>query len=184
MLAQKQKFTAWSDDDMRIFCREISRTGMAPADALLVYFLESGLQPWIFNVHGSYGIDQAQSAMLRAAGWKDSSPAYLALSVAQQIPYVAKVLRIQIATIGYVPADAAELLRVQLSPRAAKLKDDVIYKRGTSAYVANRWLDRGNKGAITMEDLRRELQAVSLRPFFQQHLAMLRRVEHDAKPII
>ncbi len=172
----RKKYAGWTDDDMRAFLDAIKRTGVPAEAALLVYYLESGLQPWQVNAHGSYGINQAQRALLDASGWKGSTWGYLNLSVREQLPYVAKILSLQVRDIGYAPSDAAELMRAQLSLKAAKEKNDTIYSAPSAGYQANRWMDKTQKGSITMDDLRASLDQVAKQPLYQRHLSQLRRL--------
>jgi hypothetical protein len=172
----KPHFAPWSDEDMRAFVREMNGAGMNPEAALLVYYFESGLQPWNLNAAGSYGINQVQLPLLRASGFQGSPLSYLGLSVRDQLPFVGKVLRIQLSNLGYVPSTAAELMRVQLSPVAAKARADVIYADPSPGYKANHWLDKENKGKIVLSDLERSLETTSHQAAFQSALAQLRRV--------
>lgn len=173
---------SWSDDEMRTFIREIRPSGV-PLDAMLAMMVaESGLDPEASS-GSAWGLNQAQGPLLRASGWTGPPPSFGKLSVSEQLPWVAKMLRVQIRAIGYAPQNAAELWRMNLSPKAAKAKADPIYRRDVPEerplYEGNKGLDRDGKGAITMNDLQRVMAGVTRRAQFQTHLAQLRRLEAD-----
>lgn len=174
----KAKFVDWTDREMQAFLDAVKPTGVKPADALLVYALESGLQPEATS-GVAWGINQAQGPLLRAAGFRSPPESFARLDAEQQMPFIGKMLAVQARSIGYVPASSAELYRANLSPAAAKSRAEIIYTRAIDGarYTQNRGLDHGNKGAITFDDLAQTLAQVASSALYARHLAKLRRLD-------
>lgn len=148
----------WSDDDMRAFLAAVVPTGV-PVDAVLhVYASESGLDPQASSGI-AWGIAQFTEQTLRGLGWKGSGPSFGSLSVAEQAPYVGRLLKSQANYLGFVPRDAVDLYAVNFWPESARRRDDVILMRDSqvakerNAYAKNRDLDRDKKGWISRGDL-------------------------------
>lgn len=154
-------------------------TGIEPEHALLVYAAESRLNPAAAN-RAAWGLPQAQAPLLRALGWQDEPSAFARLTVAQQAPWIRRILESQIRDIGYTPASALELYTANFSPLAAREKRWVIYSRDdpsqTDFYNSNRNLDREKKGYITTGDLDRVLHHVEKLGIYKRTLEQLRRL--------
>lgn len=177
----------WTDAQMRAFIDTLKPVGV-PLDALLAMCCaESGLDPHASS-GSAWGIHQAQSPLLQAIGWKAAPQAFGKLSVEEQLPWVAKMLREQVRQIGYAPQNAAELWRMNLSPKAARARADILYRRDdpkeAAAYNGNKALDHGKKGWISMADLAESMASVTRGELFKFHLAQLRRLESDALPTV
>jgi hypothetical protein len=170
----------WTADEMRAFVAAVAPTGVNPAHALHVYASESNLDPAAMpRSQAAAGLMQAQRTLLKAAGWTDTVPAFARLGVAEQAPWIGKMLRLQIGGVGFVPRSALELYLVNLSPLAAKEGRDVIYRRDDPVegplYNGTKGLDVEGKGFINRADLARVLARVERNARLQRHLALLRR---------
>lgn len=170
----RARAVTWSDAELEAYARELGPI-VSLEPYLSVLALESGLDP-AASSGSAWGLNQAQGALLFAAGWPSSPAAFGNLDVQQQLPWIAKMLRRQINAIGYTPSTAAELLRMQLSPRAARDRSDVVFDARSDAtfYAANSWLDRNKTGRVTMADLARELGAVEQQQRYRSHVERLR----------
>jgi len=171
----------WSDDDMRAFSKAVESSGI-PLDAVLqVYASESGLDP-AASAGTAWGLPQFIASTLRGIGWKDAPSRFAQLSVAQQAPWIARLLKSQVAYLGYTPQTAVELYAVNFWPLGARNRSDVIVVRDSqdarerAAYVANAALDRARKGWIARDDLQVSLNRVSKLPALERARAQARRL--------
>lgn len=176
--ARASSFRPWSDHDALAFVDAMTGTGV-PLEALLaVYAAESGLDP-----HASsgiaWGICQAIESTLKGVGWfakHKRASEFGKLTVAEQAPWVARVVAAQIRMIGYTPTNALDLYVANFSPLAARNRSDVIYRAGSLAYDKNRALDVDKKGHIDRSDLNRALErAVKSEPYLVT-IAQIRRL--------
>lgn len=171
----------WSDDDMRAFKSAVEASGVPLDVALQVYASESGLDP-AASAGTAWGLPQFIESTLRGLGWKDAPSRFAQLSVAQQAPWIGRLLKSQVAYLGYVPQTAVELYAVNFWPAAAKRREDVILVRDSQdarerrAYAANAGLDRARKGWIAREDLQVSLNRVSKLPALERARAQARRL--------
>lgn len=169
---------AWSDDEMRLYISLLSPLGVDLEKYLVMLAAESGLDPQASS-GSAWGLNQAQGPLLRAAGWKLAPAAFAGLSVKEQLPLVARMLKIQLGGIGYTPQTGAEFWRMNLSPKAAKERANVIYSRADNpaAYAGNKGLDQGAKGFIDMNDLAVVFERQARRPLVTRHWAQMRRLQ-------
>ncbi len=167
--------TQWTRADMQAFKAQLSSTGIPLPSLLLMLCAESNLNPRARYRNASFGLNQAQAALLQSVGYMAAPESYAQLSVQQQIPWIRKMLAEQTRWIGYTPTSGTELLRMQLSPVAARARAHVIYDRATDAvsYDANKHLDVAGKGRIDMADLGAWVDRVTRSPTFVSHLALL-----------
>ena len=173
----------WSDSEMRAYIELFTPVlGNHLEPYLAMMAAESGLDPQASS-GSAWGLNQAQGPLLRAAGWRATPAAFGGLNVIGQLPFVARMLKVQIGGIGYVPITGAEFWRMNLSPKAAKERADVIYtrERDPRAYAGNKGLDQGKKGFINMADLQTVFDRVSGTPLVQRHWAQLRRLQSAPK---
>lgn len=152
----------WSDEDMRAFLLACQSAGV-PFDIVLpVYAAESGLDP-AASSGIAWGLAQFTEPTLRGLGWHNGGPAFGALTVAQQAPYVARLLKAQVKTLGRVPRDSVDLYAVNFYPESARRGDEVLLVRDSkvakerAAYAKNQGLDKGGKGWIDRNDLKAAL---------------------------
>jgi hypothetical protein len=172
----------WSDEDMLVFNGHVKGTGVPTEAALLVYTVESNLDP-----HASsgiaWGLPQITAQTLKGIDWSEPAADFGKLGVADQAPWVEKLLRYQIAAIGFTPATALDLYVANLSPLAARNKSITIYdgsvKEQAAAYKANRGLDRSSpkKGYITRNDLNSVLTEAETWETYTRAVDQLRRIE-------
>lgn len=160
--------------------RNIRATGIDPETMLLIYTAESGLDPHASS-GSAWGLNQAQGPLLRAAGWQGEPKAFGLLGVAEQAPWLAKMLEIQIRGVG--PSNiknALDLYVMNLSPVAAKDHREVIYSRDNPAerdfYEGNKGFDREKSGRITREQVKRVLDRVSQSAIYARAVGQLHRV--------
>jgi hypothetical protein len=174
----------WTDDEMRAFATTCERVGIASPIVLSVYNFESGLDPSAVNsASHAQGLAQFLPATLTGMGYTADPLAFHDLGVLEQLPWVEKLLRAQVAVLGEVPADAAKLLHLQLSPATAK--QPVVFRRGENspaAYAANAALDPSGKGYVDETDLAVVLARANKRGAFQGALAQLQRVTRSGGP--
>lgn len=178
--AKPSVWKPWSDNDAQTFADELVPLGV-PLDALLnVYASESGLDP-----HASsgiaWGLCQAIASTLKSVGWftdHQKASEFGQLSVAQQAPWVAKILASQIRAIGFIPKNAVELYVANFSPKAAAAHADILYSAPSKAYSKNRGLDKTGaapKGYIDRADLNAALErARASRPYLDTSNQMRR----------
>ena len=171
----------WSDEDMRAFVRAVEGTGV-PLDAVLqVYAAESGLDP-AASSGAAWGLAQFTEQTLRGLGYRGNGPTFGTLSVREQAPWIARLLKSQVGYLGYVPADAVDLYAVNFWPIAAKGRQDVIVVRDSKvakerqAYAANAGLDRKKKGWIARDDLRVRLEMFGKLPALTRAREQARRL--------
>lgn len=166
----------WTDAEMRTFIDQLKPIGVPLADALLVYTAESGLDPKASSGI-AFGVPQITQIAAKQIGWTRPLREFGGLTVAQQVPWIAKLQAAQIRMIGYTPKTALELYVANLSPRAAAARTERIYDGGTAAYAANRNLDRDRKGYIAAADLQVSLDRAKSTTTYQDALAQLSRLD-------
>lgn len=155
----------WTLEEMFIFSNSVKHTGVPVPAALSVYTAESNLNPKAVNPKTqASGLAQIMPSTLRELGYSEGPIAFRKLGVADQTPWVVKLLEYQIKSIGFVPKSALDLYVANLSPAAARAHSDVIYSRDVpaqvDAYNANAGLDTGNKGTIDRSDLQRVINSI------------------------
>jgi len=178
----KPEAAIWSDDEMRVFGKAVDSTGVPVPVVLEVYTAESGLDP-----HASsgvaWGLPQAIAGTLKDLGWWGTPESFGNLSVSEQAPWIAKLLKAQIKAIGYVPKNPLDLYVASLSPRAARQHADILYSRDSTfpedrqAYEANVGLDRAAKGHIDRADLSFVLGKVESSGLYHNAVAHWERVQ-------
>ena len=170
----------WTDSEMATFIEQVAPIGVPLEAALKVYAAESGLDP-----HASsgiaWGLCQAIGSTLKALGWQRAAKEFGTLSVAQQAPWIAKLLAYQARAIGFVPDNAIDLYVANFSPLAAKMHANVLYREGTQAYAKNRGLDHGAKGYIDRGDLALALGKAESSDAYKNAVAQLRRLTMTRK---
>ena len=171
----------WTDREMRLFADEVASIGVPPEAALLVYTSESGLDPTASS-GPAFGIPQLTAGTAKAIGWQSRIADFGKLSVADQIPWIGRLLAYQARSIGFLPKTASDLYVVNFCPRAAREGDDVLYRRGSIAYAKNAQLDRTGKGYISRGDLDESLRRAEQSTTYRAALAQLRRIKETVKP--
>lgn len=178
---RRPRDVTWSDDDMRAFRAHVEASGVPLDAALQVYASESGLDP-AASSGIAWGIAQITGQTLRGIGYRGDGASFAALSVAEQAPWIGRLLKSQVAYLGYPIRDAVDLYAVNFWPRAAKGKQDVILVRDSvdvkerQAYAKNSGLDHNKKGTITREDLRVRLNRTAKLPALERARAQARRL--------
>ena len=169
---------------MHLFMDEVASLGLVPEDVLAVYTAESGLDPAATS-DSAFGIPQLTRDTAKAIGWQGNVRDFAKLSVADQIPWITKLLAAQIRSIGYVPANALELYVANFSPRAARDRDNVLYRAGSAAYdnPTNRRLDRENKGFISSDDLAVSLRQAQNSAVYLAAIEQVRRIRKAHPPV-
>ena len=157
--------TIWNSDDMFVFGNTIKNTGVPVWAALSVYTAESNLDPKAVNKKTqASGLAQIMPSVLLELGYTDGPAAFRKLSVADQAPWIARLLEYQIRIIGFTPNKALDLYVANLSPAASKAHAFKIYSKDNpaqaDAYNKNAGLDTAGKGWIDRDDLGRVLAAV------------------------
>lgn len=171
----------WSDDEMSVFANNVMAAGVPVEAALLVYTAESNLDP-----HASsgiaWGLAQFTKPTLKDLGWTGSGPEFGQLGVADQAPWIQKLLEYQTKIIGFKAQSPLELYAANFSPSAARARSDRIYDSAVptqaAAYAANQGLDRAKKGYIARSDLAAVLNDVASSATYTRALAQLQRVQH------
>ena len=171
----------WSDDDARAFTAAVKAANVPVEAALQVYAAESGLDPQASSGI-AWGLAQFVGPTLKGLGWQRSAAEFGGLSVAEQAPWIAKLLRQQVAMLGRVPSSALDLYILNFWPAAARAGYDVILVRDSQvakerqAYAKNKGLDRAGKGYITRGDLQTSLDRVVHLPALGRVQAQIRRL--------
>jgi hypothetical protein len=146
----------WSDEDMRQFGDQVKALGADPEDVLAVYTSESLLKPSASSGI-AWGLAQFTLPTLRKLGWTGTGSEFGQLSVAQQIPYVIGLLKMQIKAFGSVPQTALDWYVLNFVPSKARAKTSILYdskvKKESAAYKANKGLDTKGRGYISRDDL-------------------------------
>lgn len=172
---------AWSDEDMRAFRKAVEASGVPLDAALQVYAAESGLDA-AASSGAAWGIAQITAQTLRGIGYGGDGPSFGTLSVADQAPWIGRLLKSQVAYLGYTPQTAVDLYAVNFWPKAAKLREDVIVVRDSkdpreaAAYRGNAGLDQKKKGWITRDDLRVRLDKFGKLPALMRAREQARRL--------
>jgi len=171
----------WSDEDARAFVAHVQALGVPLEAALQVYASESGLDPQASSGI-AWGLAQFTGKTLKGLGWQRSAAEFGGLSVAEQAPWIGKLLKAQMAMLGRVPSSALDLYVLNFWPKAARAKYDVILVRDSrealerQAYEKNKGLDRTGKGYITRGDLQTALDRVVHLPALGRVQAQIRRL--------
>lgn len=168
-------FVQWSDREMRLLIAELKPLGVNVADALLVYTAESGLDPKASSGI-AWGIAQWTARTLKGLGWTRKASEMGTLSIAEQVPWIGKLVAAQIRMIGYVPKTALELYVANFSPKAAQERSSVIYRSPSDAYAKNASLDREKKGWISPADLNVRLDRAKSTKTYQTAVAQAQRL--------
>jgi hypothetical protein len=133
----------WSDDDAKAFVAAVKAAGVPVDAALNVYAAESGLDPQASSGI-AWGLAQFVGKTLKGLGWQRSAAEFGGLSVAEQAPWITKLLKAQVAMLGRVPSSALDLYVLNFWPAAARAGYDVILVRDSrvakerAAYEANK----------------------------------------------
>ena len=178
---RRAKDVTWSDDDMKAFVKAVDAAGVPLDAAFEVYASESGLDP-AASSGNAWGIAQITGQTLRGLGYPSDGASFGGLSVAEQAPWIGRLLKSQVAYLGYKPRDAVDLYAVNFWPKAAKTREEVILVRDSKdareagAYRANAGLDRAKKGTITRDDLRVSLQKIARLPALARAREQARRL--------
>lgn len=167
---------AWSDHEMRTFIDEVGPIGVPLDAALLVYTAESGLDPKASSGI-AWGIAQITARTLKDLGWNKPGRDFGKLTLAQQIPWVAKLLAYQARSIGFVPKTALDLYVANFKPAAFAAKEEILYREGTEGYRRNASLDRDHKGYIERNDLKPSLERARFTQTYQRAIAQLERLQ-------
>lgn len=171
----------WSDDDAKAFVAAVRAAGVPVDAALNVYAAESGLDPQASSGI-AWGLAQFVGPTLKGLGWQRSAAEFGGLSVAEQAPWIMKLLKQQVAMFGRVPSSALDLYILNFWPKAARAGYDVILVRDSQvaserrAYEKNKGLDRTGKGYITRGDLQTSLDRVVHLPALGRVQAQIRRL--------
>lgn len=171
----------WSDDDALAFTQAVKAAGVPVDAALQVYAAESGLDPQASSGI-AWGLAQFVGKTLKGLGWQRSAAEFGGLTVAEQAPWITKLLKAQVAMLGRVPNSALDLYILNFWPAAARAGYDVILVRDSQvakerqAYAANKGLDRAGKGYITRGDLQTSLDRVVHLPALGRVQAQIRRL--------
>lgn len=167
---------------MRQYVALFRGCGIPLEHLLLMFYAESGLDPQATS-GAAWGINQAQGPLLKLAGFHGNPPDYCLLSVREQLPIVRKCVQVQINAIGHAPQTPGEVWRMNLSPSAAQKRSEVIYARDNPAqrrfYEANKALDTGNKGTITLSDLETRIGRTGAGAGFLRHRQQLDRIRSE-----
>ena len=176
--AKPTAFRTWNTADVDAFVREIQPMGIPLEAVLAVYAAESGLDPRASSGI-AWGLCQAIESTLKGAGWFAShkrASEFGQLTVAEQAPWLARIMASQIRMIGFTPDNALDFYVANFSPLAARNHADVLYRQGTSAYDKNRGLDRGKKGYIDRADLQAALDRARQTAAYRNTLAQVQAV--------
>ena len=171
----------WSDDDALAFTQAVKAAGVPVDAALQVYAAESGLDPQASSGI-AWGLAQFVGKTLKGLGWQRSAAEFGGLTVAEQAPWVTKLLKAQVAMLGRAPSSALDLYVLNFWPAAARAGYDVILVRDSrvakerEAYEKNKGLDRARKGYITRGDLQTSLDRVVHLPALGRVQAQIRRL--------
>lgn len=170
----------WTDEEMFTFNNYVKGT-LVPTDAaLLVYTAESNLDPSASSGI-AWGLAQITAPTLREIGWTDKAADFGKLGVADQAPWIAKLLQYQSKSIGFTPSNALDLFVANLSPAAAAKKSITIYDGSVpsqaEAYKKNKGLDRAHKGYITRNDLNAVLTELETSETYMRAIDQLRRMQ-------
>lgn len=173
---------AWSDDDMFVFANYVKQTGVPVENALAVYTAESNLNPAAVSPTNASGLAQIMPATLKDIGYTDTPADFRKLGVADQAPWIQRLLEYQTKIIGFTPANALDLYVANFSPAAARSKAFVIYDgkvpAQAAAYAANKGLDRMHKGNIDRNDLANYLRSWVDSDTYRRAIEQLNQVQH------
>jgi hypothetical protein len=171
---------------MFVFAHTIKQTGVPVEAALAVYTSESNLNPAAVSLTNASGLAQIMPATLRDIGYSDTPAEFRKLGVADQAPWVQKLLEYQIKIIGFTPKKALDLYVANFSPAAARSKSFVIYDSKKpaelAAYNANSGLDSKGKGNIDRNDLAAYLRSWVDSDTYRRALEQLQKVQHVNQP--
>lgn len=166
----------WSDHEMRTFIEQVEPIGVPLDAALLVYTAESGLDPKASSGI-AWGIAQLTAPTLRDLGWNKPGRDFGKLGVAQQAPWIAKLLAYQARMIGFVPKTALDLYVANFKPAAFAKNEQILYRAPSDAYNKNANLDRAKKGYIERDDLKPGLESARFSQTYQRAIAQLERLK-------
>lgn len=142
---------------MRALLAGARTLGIAPLDALAVFYEESGFRPNVPNGQGAhyYGVNQMGTAELATFGY--TPDAWLAAPLEEQIPVAFEFWKQKdLATHGEAHVDAGHLLAANFLPAREKptsATDYALTEKGEAYYNWNSQLDVNGDGQITIDDL-------------------------------
>lgn len=165
----------WADHEMRAFIDEVEPIGVPLEAVLQVYTAESGLDPKASSGI-AWGIPQLTARTLKDLGWSKPGREFGKLGVAQQAPWIAKLLAYQARMIGFVPKNALDLYVANFKPAAFAKDEQILYRSPSDAYNKNAGLDRAKKGYIERDDLRPGLESARFSQTYQRAIAQLERL--------
>lgn len=166
----------WSESDMKKFVDTVEPLGVQADDALLVYAAESDLNPRATSGI-AYGIPQMIESTLKGLGFTGTGKDFLTYSVADQIPWIGKLIEAQINITRFTPKNALDLYVLNFRPASAPIREPIIVRSGEPGYKENKGLDYGNKGYITRGDLQKRLNSVANGATYKAAIALLKQVK-------
>lgn len=161
-----------------------SSVGVPPNWGLLIFYLESGLNPAARNAFGYEGLNQIHESYLRRFFGIDPV-AYLSFTATEQLtrvagPWLAREIR---DNLGRAPRSVGSLYALNFWPAGVRAHGDgpssVLVRANSSdpheqrAYQANRGLDFNHDGTITISDLDLLFERISKQPAYQAAERML-----------
>jgi Transglycosylase SLT domain len=167
----------FTDDEMVALVQAARSANIDPTLVLSVYNYESNLNPHAVNpTSGAQGLPQFMPSTLRSFGYKDDPLAFHTLSVTEQLPWIAQLLRSQVSALGSVPTTAVKLWHLNLYPSTARA--GLVFSRegDPAAYAGNEALDVGGKGYVDENDLALALTQSDKRAGHQAALEQLGRL--------
>jgi len=179
----------WADEDMRQLAEISKDVDVDPEHVLAVYTSESLLKPSATSGI-AWGLAQITIPTLRKLGWQESGEDFGRLSVAQQLPYIKKLLTAQRKTYGKRPETALDLYVLNFAPSKAAKKTAILYDskvpRERPGYSANKGLDMPvngkRKGNITRDDLAFRLRQAMGTSVYRDAVSQLNRVISEQAP--
>lgn len=152
-----------------------------PTDALLVMYIESGLQPSAVNVHGgARGLVQFMPFTLRALkADEDTIKNFPNLSGEEQLHWIEKLVKSQLQMTRLNSfQNAVQYYQANFMPATVRSQFDpnqVIAEKGSSAYDYNKGLDYDKDGKITPGDLAQFLLSRAKSSGFQNWVVRLNK---------
>lgn len=147
---------------------------------LLVFYLESRLNPHIGNELGYVGLNQLASSQLQSQ-YHVSPADYLTWSASRQLEEVVGPWYRAALTqyLGRAPQTPGGLYALNLAPGRVKTQGDgpnaVMYPAGSKEANANLGLDMNKDGALTVSDFDGFMTKLASQPAYQAALAELRK---------
>lgn len=176
---------AWSDADFTVLANACRTAKMDPLDFMLVSTNEANLEPSARNPRTlskwpiAVGLNQINQPAAVSMGlipqgddaaWKKLASDMVSMTPGQQVPisisYFANTAR---GKAGLPWPNAVQIYMANAGGGLSMLPstdETVIYQGGTPEYDGNKGLDRGDKGSITVKDLRLVLEDMATTPIF------------------